>query len=214
MPVQSGSAIMPATTEAKESHRRLGSRGTRTTWTLREETAMNYPLMLLLAFATACVGCGAGDDEPAGDLAAREDAEPIEPWDESAFAGCELVTDDEIMSAVGEPVSSKEEGGYYGCRWKTESHLLNLSIFSTTSLPPDACQEGGTSMPYGKSAQGKQYPVSGLGDSAIWGSSGDLLVCTGRGLLTVDYESSPAAMSPDDEKEVAVKVAQYALGRL
>jgi hypothetical protein len=39
-------------------------------------------------------------------------------------------------------------------------------------------------------------------------------VCTGRGLLVVKYETSPATMGPDDEKQVAIIVARHALGRL
>jgi hypothetical protein len=66
-------------------------------------------------------------------------------------------------------------------------------------------------MPYGKSAMGRQELVDGLGDDAIWGSSGDLLVCTGRGLLTVDMEQT---ISPSGEKDVAMLIARTALGRL
>lgn len=171
---------------------------------------MHLRRLALLAIAAAAAGCGNGEME-AMDAAPGEAAER-EAWNTSTYAGCELVSAGEIQAALGETVVSQEEGGWYGCRWKTESYVVGLSAFADTSLPEDSCTLGATSMPYGKTAFGKQETVAGLGDKAVWGSSGDLHVCTGRGLLTLDVEDSPIA--PDEERDVAILLARSALGRL
>lgn len=167
-------------------------------------------LVMTAAAMTACNGGNDQDDEPEPAAEAIE----VEPWDEFSMDGCDLVTDEEIHAALGEAVQSKEEGGYFGCRWATSSHRIAVSAFATTTLPSDTCTENQSSMPYGQTADGQLYPVSDLGDRALWGSSGELHVCTGRGLLVVNYENSPATMSPDDEKVVAIEVARHALARL
>lgn len=176
---------------------------------------MRYPVVMLVALSAAVAACG--DDNPATtvedvDLPSEPDADG--PWDMSTRAGCGLVMNDEIAGALGRPVTSQEEGGFHGCSWQTESDLVVLQVFPDASLPADACDENQTSMPYGQSAKGKLYELTDLGDSAIWGSSGDLLVCTGRGLLVVNFERSAANMSPDDEREAGIRIAKAALGRL
>jgi hypothetical protein len=165
-----------------------------------------------MAVAAALPACGAdGNGDPA---AAPGAAAETEPWDQFSMEGCDLVTDEEIGGALGEPVQRREEGGYFGCRWTTASHRIAVSAFATTTLPADTCTENQSSMPYGQTADGQLYLVDDLGDRALWGSSGELHVCTGRGLLVVIYETSPATMGPDDEKQVAIIVARHALGRL
>jgi hypothetical protein len=175
---------------------------------------MDIRVLALLAIAAVATGCGNGEVGRPDGTAIDESATEQEAWDTDAYGGCDLVADEEIRAALGEAVVEKEEGGWYGCRWKTESFVVGLSAFADTSLPADSCAEGGESMPYGKSAMGRQEPVGGLGDEAIWGSSGDLLVCTARGLLTVDMERTPSTMSPPEEKEVAMLIARNALSRL
>lgn len=175
---------------------------------------MDIRMLALLAITAAATGCGNGGNAPSAETAMDESETEQEAWDTDARAGCELVSDEEIRAALGEAVVEKEEGGWYGCRWKTQSFTVGLSAFADTSLPADSCAAGGKSMPYGKSAMGRQELVEGLGDAAIWGSSGDLLVCTGRGLLTVDMEQTPSTMSPSEEKDVAIPIARSALKRL
>lgn len=175
---------------------------------------MHKNVLVLLAAATAAAGCGDGETEVAGENSVVERAVEREPWSTDAYAGCELVSDEEVRVALGEAVVEKEDGGWYGCRWKTESNVVGLDVFADASLPPDSCAEGGASMPYGKSAMGRQELVPGLGDQAIWGSSGDLLVCTERGLLTVDMERTASTMAPAAAKQAAIAIARKALGRL
>lgn len=175
---------------------------------------MNCQLVLLFAIAVAMAGCEGGGGNGADTIDDTDDIDSSEPWDSGAIAGCELVTDDEILGALGEPVTEREEGGWYGCELKTDSNFVDLRIFPDTSLPEETCSENQSSMPYGQSAKGRLQPVRGLGDAAIWGSSGDLLVCTDRGLLVVSFEYSAATMSTDDEKEAAIAIAGHALQRL
>lgn len=158
--------------------------------------------------------CGEPDAENASPAAAADEADTgQEEWDEFS-AGCDLVTDAEIAAAIGEQVVSREEGGNFGCRWKTAGHYVELRVFPDTDLPEDSCRENQQSLPYGQTAKGETEAVSGLGDVAIWGSSGDLLVCTRRGLLVVNYEDSPADWSSDDELGAAISIAAKALDRL
>jgi hypothetical protein len=175
---------------------------------------MSHRLIVLLVLAAAVAGCETASNEADDDGAAEESSAASEPWDTSASAGCDLVTDDEIRTALGEAVASKEEGGYYGCRWTTESILLDLRVFASTSLPADSCEENQQSMPFGQSPKGRVQTVTGLGDKAVWGSSGDLLVCTGRGLLVVNFDRSGPNMAPDAQREAAMLIAANALGRL
>lgn len=176
---------------------------------------MHYRLLASLCIAAAVLGCGETSRNPATDAAPEPgDATtaPV-PWDESRVAGCDLVTNDEIRLAIGEPVVEAEEGGIYGCRWTTESAVVGLRVFPDPDLPPGSC-EGESAMPYGQSAEGKLEPVAGVGETAVWGSRGNLLVCTGSGLLVVDLEKTGSAMAPEQRKQAAVRIANNALGRL
>lgn len=173
---------------------------------------MNCRLLALLALLATAIGCENAGNESTGADAAAETR--VQPWDASAIAGCDLLTDDEIQTVLGESLTAKEEGGYYGCRWTTESNLVNLSAFASTSLPADACTENQTSMPFGQSVRGRLQVVTGLGDKAIWGSSTDLHVCTARGLLRVKFERSASNLSPDARREATVLIAEHALARL
>ena len=174
---------------------------------------MNHKnLLALLAVVSAAAACGNETEAPGA--ADAERAVEREPWDTDAYAGCELVSNDEIRSALGEAVVAREEGGYYGCRWKTESNVVGLRVFADSSLPAETCDESQTAMPYGQSAKGRVEVVTGLGDAAVWGTSGDLLVCTGGGLLVVDLEGTAATMTQDAKKQAASSIAGNALSRL
>ena len=179
---------------------------------------MHQRLLLLLSVAAAAAGCGGEHKEQAADTspapAPYEAAAPAaaDAWDPTAVLGCELVSDAEIRLALGEPVASKEEGATYGCRWRTASHAVALRVFPDADLLPGSCDEAQEALPYGQSAKGQLEPVSGVGDTAIWGSSGDLLVCTGGGLVVVDVEAS--TLAPEAQKHAAVQIADNALGRL
>ena len=170
-------------------------------------------VLALLAVAALTAGCGNGETGAPDEAPAEESTAEREPWNKDAYAGCELVSDDEVVTALGEAVDSKEEGGFYGCRWKTESYTVGLRVFPDTSLPAGSCDEEQTGMPYGQSAKGRTEAVAGLGDSAVWGTSGDLLVCTGRGLLVVDMERT-GSMTQDAKKQGASLIAGSALSLL
>ncbi|HEX2140082.1 MAG TPA: hypothetical protein VHG33_10260 [Woeseiaceae bacterium] len=174
-------------------------------------------LLVILGTAAAAAGCGGEHREQSPDTT-PEQARPaaatpaVDTWDRSAVAGCELVSDAEIRLALGQSVASKEEGKSYGCRWRTESNAVALRVFPDADLLPGSCDEAQEERPYGQSARGQLEPVSGVGDTAIWGSSGDLLVCTGSGLVVVDVEAS--TLTPEEQKHAAVQIADNALARL
>lgn len=175
---------------------------------------MNKSLLALLAAAAAAAGCGNGGSDSADSPAVAESSTEREPWDQDASAGCDLVLDDEVRTALGEAVTAREEGGFYGCRWTTDSNLVSLRVFPDTSLPAGSCDESQSAMPYGQSAMGRRVAVTDLGESAIWGTSGDLLVCTGRGLVVVDLERTGSSMTQDAKREAAMLIAGSALSRL
>lgn len=172
-------------------------------------------VLALLALAASVAACGNGETggEVSGEAAPEQSAAATDEWDKEAYAGCDLVSDDEIRSALAEDVVSKEEGGFYGCRWTTDSYRVGLRVFPDTSLPAGSCDEEQSGMPYGQSAKGRTQAVGEVGDTAVWGSSGDLLVCTAGGLLAVDMEST-GSMTQDVQKQAAILIAGSALSRL
>jgi hypothetical protein len=59
---------------------------------------------------------------------------------------------------------------------------------------------------------GQKEEVPGLGDSALWGSSGDLVVCSAKAVLTIDVKNT--RQGSDRVRETALTVARTALRRL
>jgi hypothetical protein len=79
-----------------------------------------------------------------------------------------------------------------------------LALLAVAAMPA-GCGNGDQEAP-GAAARAE-------GDAAVWGTSGNLLVCTGRGLLVVDLERS-GSMTQDAQKQAASAIAGSALSRL
>lgn len=172
---------------------------------------------LLLIVVIALGGCGEPEtpmpeapDEPALTQGANV------PWDRDSIAGCDLVTEGEFLDVMRGPIIEMKEGDgdWYGCRWITASGVVDLLVFPDTGLPEDACQEEQRSAPHGQTVKGDRQEVPDLGDSALWGSQGDLIVCTERGLLAIHMRQAGADIDSAALKTAAAQTAAIALTRL
>lgn len=173
---------------------------------------------LLLIAVVAVAGCG--EPERFVPEAANEPTTLTQgvnvPWDRDSIAGCDLVMEGELLDAIGGRIVEMEEGDgdWYGCRWLTASGVVELLVFPDTDLPEEACQKKQRSAPHGQTVDGDRQEVPDLGDSALWGSDGDLLVCTKRGLLAVHLPQTDADPNDLGLQSAAVEIAAIALTRL
>jgi hypothetical protein len=151
-------------------------------------------------------GCGGGTEEPpAPEAAAGEFAETAaESADKSE---CDLLTDAEVSQALGAAVASHESSGLSGCTWTAEGNVqLMLELYSGSSLSSGTCDG------QKKLGTGKEEAISGLGDSALWKSSGWLVACSSRAVISLNLDNSKQTGTQD--KEGLVALARAALGRL
>jgi hypothetical protein len=170
---------------------------------------------LLLILVVAVAGCGEPErpvSETANEPTTLTKGANV-PWDRDSIAGCDLVMEGELREVIGRIVEMEEgDGDWYGCRWVTASGVVELLVFPDTDLPEEACQEKQASVPHGQTVEGDRREVPDLGESAVWGSQGDLLVCTERGLLAVHLRQMDA--DPNAAQAAAVEIAAIALTRL
>lgn len=157
----------------------------------------------LLAVAVLLAGCGGGSSESSaagGAGAGTSEAAAVKP-------GCELLTDAEVGQALGTTVASHEESGLNGCRWRTDRGTqLMLDVYAGSALVSSTCDAQkylGT---------GREEAVEGLGDSALWKTSGSLVVCAPRGVIRFNLDNSTRTV-PED-KDAIVALARTVLGRL
>jgi hypothetical protein len=122
-------------------------------------------------------------------------------------SGCNLVTKEEVAAALGSAVGDGEEEGLAGCAWNAASGpRISLAVFARHLLSPGTCD----GQKFFVSGQKEEIP--GLGDSALWGSSGALVVCSAKAVLKIDVDHT--RHSSDRDRETAIKVARAALSRL
>lgn len=115
-----------------------------------------------------------------------------------------LVTQAEVSAAVGSMVGPGEESSLKGCTWTAGSGtVVRLAVYP-----------GGAEICKGQEflVSGREERVPGLGDSALWGSSGDLVVCTSKAVFKLDIERSHN--DPRKDREALVSMAKSVLGRL
>jgi hypothetical protein len=147
--------------------------------------------------------CGGGGS-PAGrpESAATEDA--AEAGD---LEGCALVTREEVSGALGSQVAEGEEQGLVGCGWQADSGArVSLHVYAGSLLASGTCDSQKSLV------SGREEEVAGLGETALWGTAGDLVVCSRNAVVKVDVDNTPDA--PERDRETAIAVARAALGRL
>lgn len=166
---------------------------------------MRVVALLLLAGTAAGAGCGSGEQatqapaEQAAAAPARAQGEERQ--------GCDLVTRDEVAAALGGPVGEGASFGLRGCAWKGEGRArVQLQVFAGPLWTPGTCDA------QKQLVSGREETVAGLGDTALWGSSGALVVCIARAVVKVDVDDTE--VSPDRDRETAVGIARAALPRL
>jgi hypothetical protein len=160
-------------------------------------------MVLLAAGLMVVCACGGNErqaEEPAaGAVAGAREVTEVN--------GCDLLTKEEAAAFLGSPVKDGEEQGLAGCSWTAESGAqIRLGLFAGSMLTSETCN-GQRFL-----VSGREEEIPGLGDSALWGSSGALVVCTTKAVLKINVEDTP--QSPDEDRETAIKVARAALGRL
>ncbi len=162
----------------------------------------------ILFMAGVLVDCGGGDDGPrATDDPPASAADVVGDEAASDTSGCDLLTDAEVGEATGTTIASHEESGLHGCRWRAQDGMqLMLDVYSGSSVSSATCDAQkvlGT---------GREEVVSGLGDSALWKTSGSLVVCTPRAVIRFNLDNSQRTVP--ENKEGLIKLAPSVLGRL
>jgi hypothetical protein len=159
--------------------------------------------LVVLAGMIAGVACGQGD----GSQASLPDDRAQDAREEADVRGCDLVTKEEVAAALGSAVGDGEEEGLAGCAWNAASGpRISLAVFAGHLLSPGTC-DGQKFF-----VSGQKEEVPGLGDSALWGSSGDLVVCSATAVLKIDVKNT--RQGSDRVRETALTVARTALRRL
>jgi hypothetical protein len=162
----------------------------------------------LIVAGIACMGCGSPSSDPAASPAtetATTDAAspPASPAPERA-EGCDLATPAELSAALGSQVGAGESSGLKGCTWTAASGVrVLLEVYQGNAVTCKA-QESLVS--------GREERIAGLGDSALWGSSGDLVVCSARAVVRINLENS--RNDPRKDREALVAIGRTILGRL
>ncbi len=178
---------------------------------------------VLLSLTLVLLACGGSDgDAPegtaapsAGDTTASTagttDTTAIVPdASEDSLAGvsgCDLLTDDEIAAVTLSPVASKEEIGVQGCRWQTENGgEVSFIRYAGDFFSTDTC-DGQLFF-----ISGDEEEIPGLGDRAVWGSSGILVVCRADVVLKIDIDYSPSTTIEQD-RDSAIAMGQSLLAQ-
>jgi hypothetical protein len=164
---------------------------------------MTRVALVVLAGVIAGAACAEGDG--------RQGAPPPDPAqdarEEADLRGCALVTKEEVAAALGSAVNDGEEEGLAGCAWKAPSGpRISLAVFAGHLLSPGTC-DGQKFL-----VSGRKEEIPGLGDSTLWGSSGDLVVCSAKAVLRIDVKHT--RHSSEQDRETALQVARAALRRL
>jgi len=166
--------------------------------------AMGKLSLLLLAGALGAIACGGTEKKEA---ARGGDARTEDAVESTELKGCSLVTKEEVAAALGSPVNDGEDQGLVGCSWKAQSGArVGLDVYAGNLISAGTCAAQKSLL------SGRLEDVAGLGDSAVWASGGDLVVCAHHAVLKVDVDDTPD--TPDQDREAATKVARAALGRL
>ena len=182
----------------------------------RDGSRIKY-LVVFLCLTLVLLACGGSGGDEVGTTeagtegtTASEDtvAEPESSDDNLAdVPGCNLVTDDEISAVTGSPVSSKDEIGVQGCAWQTENGgEVSFIRYAGDYFSSDTC-DGQVFF-----ISGDEEEISGLGDYAIWGSSGTLVVCRSDVVLKIDIDYSPNTTIEQD-RDSAVGMARTLLAQ-
>ncbi len=161
-----------------------------------------YLFIGALILAVGCGGSGSSDEAMPGASGESSDAEAS-----GRVEGCAVLTQEQVSAALGAPVGAGEDSGLTGCAWRAESGArVSLQIYAGSTLVAATCDAQKFLV------SGREEEVPGLGDSALWGSSGDLVVCTSRAVLKVDVDNTRS--DPRQDREVLVQIARLALGRI
>lgn len=161
-------------------------------------------VLLMVGLAASCGGSRSDspDRAPASGAAAGGAADPA-----AGKTGCDLLTDAEVGEALGTTISGHEDSGLAGCRWRAQAGTqLMLDLYSGSSLVSSTCDAQkylGT---------GREEAVPGLGDSALWKTSGSLVVCSPRAVIRFNLDNSTRTVP--ENKAGLIKLAHSALGRL
>jgi hypothetical protein len=160
--------------------------------------------VFLLLGALFLTGCGGGSEPPQATGASASDEDAVALDDVET---CALLTREQVAAAVGAEVGAGSEWGLSGCEWRADpGPIVVLQVFAGSMLADSTCESQRTLM------TGREEDVPGLGESARWSSSGNLVVCSSDAVVRVDMDDSPNA--PSDDREALIQIARQAIERL
>jgi hypothetical protein len=172
----------------------------------KEEHMRSLWALFMAGFLAGCGGASDRSDESdkaASPAAVVEDATNLA----AEKSGCDLLTDAEVGQATGTMITRHEEAGLNGCRWRAQGGAkLMLDVYTGSSLSSATC-DGQKFL-----GTGREEPVAGLGDSALWKTSRSLVVCAARAVIRLNLDNS--ARTVPEDKEAMITLARSVLGRL
>jgi hypothetical protein len=164
--------------------------------------------LLVAAAAIALGGCGLLQPKPPLEAVTPPPATTGPATAESSASAssaadpCTLITDNDVSTAVGKPVSKHfpaNNGDIVSCEWTLDPAFLivRVTLAHTTKEAFASAQKLDSSA----------KTVDGLGDGSYFGGDGDLRVLAGDRLLTIKYsETAHPEIQLAGEKAVAAKV--------
>ena len=129
-------------------------------------------LLLVAALAAVVAGCGSDDGDDAGGGTSGTPPPPAAGGASGTVAparpACEILSRDEVVAALGNPVRDPVPVGDQGCTWGTDvdggSSLDISAVKHTNEQAAFQCR----TLRRGQPREANREPVSGLGDPALW----------------------------------------------
>ena len=129
-------------------------------------------MLAVVVLAAVVAGCGSDDGDGDGGQTSGTPAPPTAGGGSGTVApgrpACEILSRDEVVAALGNPVRDPVAVGETGCTWATDvdggSSLDISAIKHTKEQAAFQCR----TLRRGQPQEATREPVSGLGDPALW----------------------------------------------
>jgi hypothetical protein len=128
-------------------------------------------LLSVVVLSALVAGCGSDDNDEGGGNTSATPPPPAAGGSGTVAPGrpaCEILSRDEVVSALGNPVRDPVAVGDQGCTWATDvdggSSLDITAVKHTKEQAAFQCRTLRRGQPPGANRE----PVSGLGDPALW----------------------------------------------
>ena len=129
-------------------------------------------LLAVLVVAAVVAGCGSDDDDGGAGSPSGTPPPPAAGGASGTVAparpACEILTRDEVVAALGNPVRAPVPVGDQGCTWATDVDGGSSLDISTVKHTKEQAAFQCRTLRRGQPQQANREPVSGLGDPALW----------------------------------------------